>query len=195
MHRIKWAALGAGATAAAAVGGYLFATHGLGRGDGLVGPVAEAARRALETGDLRWVLKWVSPAHETEVRALFAKVLETRKQGGQVRELADRAFREHLVRLHEIEKSVDVREPAPVEPAVALADEAVASGNLVPLQAALGASLERALRQRFARVAEAKPHADENVAKGRAYVAAYVDFVHLAEKIYAELESTETAAH
>jgi hypothetical protein len=45
----------------------------------------------------------------------------------------------------------------------------------------LAETTEQGLRQRFARALEARPHASDSVAKGRAYVAAYVAFVHHAK--------------
>jgi hypothetical protein len=189
MRSIKWAALGAGATAAAAVGGFLFATRALAHCDTLSGPVISAARTALDAGDVTPVLKWVKPEQEAEIKALFKKVLAVRAKGGDAKELADRAFFENLVRVHRAGEGAPFTGliATPSDPGLAAADEALETGNLAALQKRLGDGLKAALEEKFRRVAEAKPHADENVAKGRAYVAAYVEFVHFVERLEAEL--------
>jgi hypothetical protein len=43
---------------------------------------------------------------------------------------------------------------------------------------------EHGIRERFARAAEAKKHARGSVERGRAYVAAYVEFMHYAERLH-----------
>jgi uncharacterized protein DUF6448 len=198
MRRLTWAALGATATAAAAIGGFLFAQRALAHCDTLSGPVVAAAKRALETGDLTPVLKWIRAADESEIRALFKKALTVRKLGGDARDLADRAFFENVVRVHRTGEGAPFEglkpEAAAIEPAIAIADEALETGNLAGLQAALGGVVERAVKERFDRVVAAKPHAEESVAKGRAYVAAYVDYVHFVEKLHAQTGGEATAA-
>ena len=189
MRSIKWAALGAGATAAAAVGGFLFAQRALAHCDTLSGPVIASAKLALESGDVKHVLKWVRPDDEAEIRTLFRKVLSVRKQGGEAKELADRAFFENLVRVHRAGEGAAYTglKATPADPGLAAADAALESGNLAALQERLSGEMKSALTERFRRVAEAKPHADENVAKGREYVAAYVDFVHFVERLESEV--------
>jgi len=199
MRRLTWAALGATASAAAALGGVLFATRALAHCDTLEGPVVSAARRALDAGDVGPILKWIRPEDEKEVRTLFAKVLAVRKLGGPAKELAERALFENVVRLHRAGEGESYTGIAPegatLEPGIALADEALETGSLDALKAKLGGSLDAALEERFRRVAEAKPHAEENVAKGRAYVAAYVDFIHFVERLHGELEAPAGAPH
>lgn len=44
--------------------------------------------------------------------------------------------------------------------------------------------VEDGIRQRFAKALEVKAHADDDVAAGRGFVAAYVDFVHYVEGLH-----------
>ncbi len=52
-----------------------------------------------------------------------------------------------------------------------------------PLVKLLTAEVDEGLRHRFGQAAEARKHAAESVEKGRQYVAAYVDFMHYAERL------------
>ena len=49
--------------------------------DTLDGPVIQAARQALDTGNVDLVLVWIQPKDEAEIRSGFAKTLEVRMQG------------------------------------------------------------------------------------------------------------------
>ena len=68
--------------------------------DALDGPVVQAAKQALELGDVTPALKWVSGDQEQEIRTVFAQTLEVRGVTDEARDLADRFFFETLVRIH-----------------------------------------------------------------------------------------------
>jgi len=68
--------------------------------DTLEGPVVESARKALASGDITPLLKWVAADDEQMIRTAFQKTLEVRKLGTQARDLADMYFFETLVRIH-----------------------------------------------------------------------------------------------
>jgi hypothetical protein len=50
----------------------------------------------------------------------------------------------------------------------------------------LTTQVEHGLRERFVRAAEARKHAALDVGKGREFVAAYVEFMHYAERLDAD---------
>lgn len=159
--------------------------------DTLDGPVVVDARTALERGEVSPVLRWVRASDEPEIRAAFDRTLAVRALGPGARELADRSFLETLVRVHRAGEGAPYTglEPAgsPVDPAVRLADQAIAAGSPAHLEEAITGHFHAALEQRWQELAEAKARADESVAAGRRYVAAYVDFVHYAEKVHAAI--------
>ena len=70
-----------------------------------------------------------------------------------------------------------------IAPAVAAADKALAAGSVDELSAKIGDAVRDGIRRRFAEVVEAKEHADESVEGGRAFVEAYVEYVHFVEGI------------
>ena len=68
--------------------------------DGLDGPVVQAARRALESGNANYVLVWVKPGAEAEIKQVFQQALAVRKLGPAAKDLADRHFFETVVLIH-----------------------------------------------------------------------------------------------
>lgn len=154
--------------------------------DTLDGPVVSAAKKALEKGDVTPVLKWVRQAEEPQVKEAFKKTLAVRAKGPEARELADQYFFETLVRLHRAGEGAPYTglKTEPVEPAVAAADQALASGKVDHLVNEISEAVAKGIRQRFAQTHEAKGHAEESVAAGRKFVAAYVEFTHYVEKLH-----------
>lgn len=164
--------------------------------DTVDGPVVKDGRSALATGDITPVLKWVRAADEAEVRGTFASAVRVRSAGGEARELADRLFFETVVRLHrqgEGAPFTGLKPAGHVEPAVALADEALEEGDAAKLLAATTRRVSVGVKARFERVLAAKAHAGESVAAGREFVAAYVDYIHVLETIFRV--AGEGAAH
>lgn len=154
--------------------------------DTMSGPVVSAARVALKDGDVTPILRWVQPQFESEVRAAFNRTIAVRSKGPEVAALADQWFFETLVRLHrqgEGEPFTALRNE-PVEPLLALADEAIVQKSPEQLKKTVIEDLTATIDTRFRDVLEAKKHADESVENGRRYVAAYVAFMHAVEAMH-----------
>ncbi|MGE5277764.1 MAG: DUF6448 family protein [Acidobacteriota bacterium] len=160
------------------------------------GPVVAAAKVALAEGDITPVLKWVKPEAESEIRAAFARALAVRGKGPEAQALADQYFFENLVRIHRAGEGAPYTGilPAgtPIEPAIALADQALDSGNADKLVKAITHHVEEGIRERFARAAAAKKQADASVTAGREFVEAYVEFTHYVERLH--LDATTSAS-
>lgn len=156
--------------------------------DTMNGPVVASARQAIAAADVTPVLKWVKPEYEPEVRTAFGRTLRVRPLSAEARELADQYFFETAVRLHragEGEPYTGLKNEPP-EPVIAKADAALESGDLEGLvPAGINKDVADSLRARFARVQATKLHADDSIAAGREYVAAYVDFMHHVEEALA----------
>jgi hypothetical protein len=164
--------------------------------DGLDGPVVKAARAALEARNVALVAIWVQPADEPEIRRAFEQTLVVRSLSALAKELADRFFFETVVRVHR------AGEGAPytglkaagrdLGPAIPAADKALEERSLEPLVTLLTDTMRDRLRQHFNEVMSARTVDVADVAAGREYVRAYVEFIHFVERIY---ETTSTAAH
>lgn len=104
--------------------------------DTLDGPVVSAARQALDTGNVKLALVWVQEKDEAELRQAFQKASAARKSGGAAQELADRYFFETLVRVHRAGEGAPytgLKPAGEIEPPIAAADKALASGQLQPV--------------------------------------------------------------
>ena len=156
--------------------------------DGLDGPVVKAAQRALETRNPALVLIWVQEQNEPEIRKAFKQTLAVRALSSQARELADRFFFETLVRVHRAGEGAPFTGLKPagrdLGPAIPAADEAVRVGSVEPVRHLLTVAIQERLRQQFGEVMATKTFDPEDVAAGRAYVKAYVEFIHFVELLY-----------
>jgi hypothetical protein len=162
--------------------------------DTLDGPVVQAAVIALEKEDVTPVLKWVQDDDEDEIRAAFDKTLAVRSLGKEAKELADMYFFETLVRIHRAGEGAPFTGLKPgeeVDPAVALADKALESGSADKLVEVLTQAMANGIHERFRHARETLAHADDSVAAGREFVAAYVSFTHFVEGLHAMIKGVE----
>jgi hypothetical protein len=171
-------------------------TRALAHCDGMDGPVVTAAQRALDTRNPALVLIWVQPDDEREIQRAFDQTLAVRALGPEARDLADRFFFETLVRLHR------AGEGAPftglkaagrdLGPAIPAADTAIRTRSAEPVVHLLAGAVQEAVREQFDKVIAAQGFDPDDVVAGRAYVGAYVEFLHLVERLY---EATTTVPH
>lgn len=161
--------------------------------DTLDGPVILDARKAIEAKDITPVLKWVKPKDEKVVRVAFQKMLTGRKKSADV---AEHTFFETLVKVHRAGEGApfDGLKPAgAVEPAVAEADKALASGSSDAVVKLITDDVAAGIKKRFEHAAAMYKHKDESVAQGREFVAAYVNFTHYVERLHQD--ATGKGAH
>ncbi len=164
--------------------------------DTLDGPVVQAARTALDSGNITPVLKWVHKPDEGAIKEAFEKTLGVRKLSPQAKQLADMYFFETLVRLHRAAEGAPftgLKPAGEVEPVVAAADKAIENGSLDDLTKEISTLVQNGMRQRFDRVVKAKKEMDRSVEAGREYVEAYVEFVHYVERLHND--ALGSAAH
>jgi hypothetical protein len=155
------------------------------------GPIIPEARAALEKGDVTPILKWVKPENEAEIRAAFTKAVAVRAKGPEAKELADQYFLETLVRIHRAGEGAPYTgiKDEPVEPIVAMADKALAEGSADAMIGKMSGHMAAAIRERFAKALQARQTKDNSVEAGRAFVEAYVLYVHYVEGIHAAIMS------
>lgn len=162
--------------------------------DTLDGPVVKSAQKALETGQLGPVLAWVKGEDEAAIKAAFAETQAVRKLGSQAQALADRYFFETLVRLHRAGEGApyDGLKPAglPQSAGLTAAERAIGTGKADTLTKHLAAATKDGVAERFAEL-RALPPPGADPAKGRAWVAKYVAFIHYVTGI----ESALAAGH
>lgn len=177
-------------SAVAAVSGALLLASGsaFAHCDGLDGPVAKAAHKALDAGNVNQVLIWVQKNNEAEIKEAFDHAISVRKLGPAARDLADRYFLETLVRVHRAGEGAPYTGLQPagrdLGPAVPAADRAIETGSVEPVVKLLTDAVKHGTHGQFQSVTAAKTFAKDDVAAGRRYVAAYVEYVHYVERLY-----------
>jgi hypothetical protein len=156
--------------------------------DTLDGPVVADARKALESGNVAVVLKWVAAQDEPEVRAAFAQAQAVRRLSEDAKKLADRYFFETVVRIHRMGEGAPYTGLKPAgtqtDPGIRAADTAIESGSVNALLQRMSEEVAQGIQRRFATLMDKKAHASESVARGREYVAAYVEFIHYVESLH-----------
>ena len=156
--------------------------------DTMDGPVVKAAKQALQSGNVNYILPWVAEADEPQIRAAFAQARKVRKLSPEAKKLADNYFFETLVRIHRAGEGAPYTGLKPagseVNPAVAAADRAFESGAAEELSALLTEAVKAGVQARFAEAMEAQSKQVNDVAARRRGVHGYVEFVHYVEGIY-----------
>lgn len=165
--------------------------------DTLSGPVVSAARDALESGNASLVLIWVQPGDEAAIREELTRARSARTAGGAAREAADRRFFETLVRIHRAGEGAPYTGIKPADtdvgPAVAAADRSLAAGSVDDVRAVLTDAARAGIERHFRTVMDRKTFDPNDVASGRAFVKAYVEYTHYAEGLYEK--AAAAAAH
>ncbi len=155
--------------------------------DSMDGPVVNAARAALEQGTDKLVLGWVRPQDEAQISAAFARALEVRRAGGEARALADLWFFETVVRIHREGEGAAYTglKPAGLQPApgIVAAEKALTTGSVEELAPKLAEDVAAAVRERFEQALALASHDPHDVSAARAYVHAYVEYIHFVEAL------------
>jgi Family of unknown function (DUF6448) len=154
--------------------------------DTMDGPVVKTARAALDANDVSPVLAWVKPADEPEIRAAFRKAIDARRTRRASHEPSDRPFLETVVRVHRAGEGAPYiglkAAGATLTAAVRAADVAVEAKDGSPVEQILVDAVASGLRRRFA-APSALESPGSDVAAGRRWVDAYVEYVHYVERL------------
>ena len=160
--------------------------------DSIDGPVAKAAQKALDTGNVNLALPYAPAKAEPEIKAAFAQSLKVRTLGPEAKALADRAFVETTVRLHRAGEGAAYTglKPAGLDygPAIPAAERAVTTGELKQVKAVIDEEIEHGLHTRLDHALEAQkaslePTKAGDVAAARERASAELGFVTYVESL------------
>lgn len=156
--------------------------------DSMNGPVVKAAEKALETGNLNYVLVWVRSEDEKEIKAMFDKVNKVRALGSGAKELADMYFFETVVRVHRMGEGVGYTglKPAGYKPeeGIEAADMAVENNSTDKILSRLDEKYYSKINKIFNDLQTKKNYRINDLNAGREYVELYVRFIHYIEGLY-----------
>jgi hypothetical protein len=157
------------------------------------GPVAIAAREALETGEPSKVLIWVGPEQEAELKAAYELSKDARGEGGTAAILAERYLVEAAIRLHREAEGLPFdgvkAASTPLPRDIVVADEAIAAGSSEAVLGMLRSDLEAEVRDLFEAVKRAEQQRGASIDKGREWVDAYVRYVGFVHGLHATIEA------
>ena len=159
--------------------------------DSYDGPVIKVAREALATNNVNLVLKWVSEKDEKEITTLFKKTYELKNGDNEIYAIVEKHFFETLVRLHRATEGVGytgLKPAGSASPIVIMADKSIESQSVDELASKFTSHIEKVVREKYEKVQKLSVVKNESLEKGRAYVAAYVDYTHTLEGIHGIIE-------
>jgi phosphotransacetylase len=152
------------------------------------GPVIEAAQRALDEGNLNYVLIWVQKENEPEIKRVFDQTMTVRKLNPAANALADRYFFETLVRVHRAGEGATFTGLKPtgddLGPAIPAADKALRDGKSAELIQLLRSAIDENVQRHFEAALKKRDFDKNDVEAGRRFVKAYVEYVHCVEALY-----------
>ncbi len=170
--------------------------------DTLNGPVVLAAKKALEAGNVNYVLIWVPKEAESELKHAFEKTLAVSKLGNEAKELAEYWFYETAVRLHragEGEGFTGLKPEGKLDPIVQKAEHAIEVDTAHEFVDIIKRAVEVELNERFEKVLHTKNYEVNDVDAGRKFIEAYIGFViyahHLFESLSASHHLDEKSKH
>lgn len=160
--------------------------------DSMDGPVVKAAENALDMGDVKHVLSYVSQQDEGELKDAFEKTLSVRELSGEAAELADYWFFETVVRLHRKgeEESYTGLKSAGTDwgPVIPKIDQAIETENIDELLDFLLNFIREDIKGRFEDVLSKKDYDEGDVEDARDYINAREEFIKYASKFYDYVE-------
>ncbi len=159
--------------------------------DSYDGPVIIDAYKALETNNVNLLLKWVSESQEAEIKDLFRKTYNLKSGDKEIYTIVEKHFLETLVRLHRETEGAPftgLKPAGQVAPIVQMADNSIETQSVQELNRRFLGHIERVVNEKFQTVNQLSAQKDNSVEQGRAYVEAYVDYVHLLVGIHGMLE-------
>lgn len=156
--------------------------------DTMEGPVVKASQKALETGNINYVLIWVQARDEQAIKTLFEKVLRVRKLNDEAKELADMYFFETVVRIHRLGEGEPYTGIKPLgyhpEEGIEAADVAIEKNSLSEVLAHIPEAKQNEVKKLYTDLQSKMNYNINDIAAGRKYVAAYVHFIHYVEAMF-----------
>lgn len=162
--------------------------------DTLDGPVVLAAKKALDTGNVNWLLPWIYEGGEEQVRSAFNKVLEVHKlKNASAIELADLWLFETAVRVHREGEGAPYTglksaglDNGPIIPRVERALEKDDPQEIIDF---LQHQVEHAIKERFQKIIERKEYDINDVHAARTFVQSYLGLTLFSHHLYLWIKS------
>ncbi|WP_051286116.1 DUF6448 family protein [Salinimicrobium terrae] len=166
-------------------------TESLAHCDRKNGPVAVAAREALQTENIDKILIWVGEKQEEELREKFQQSVQVYKKGGESKQLAEEYFMETSVRLHREAEGLPftgLKDAQPNPEDIEAAENALDSGNIDPVVSLLSEEINQKVTHWFRKAREAKENRSSSIEAGREWVDTYVRYITYIHGLYQTIQ-------
>jgi hypothetical protein len=159
------------------------------------GPVMKAAKIALETGNVNYVLIWVPEESENQLKNLLEKTFCKRRDGKDVQDVTIDWYFKTVSRLHRSGERVLYTciksEGLDENQIVVNLERAIEIGDVEEIMGGIPNTREGNLRQRLRNVMDKRNYDVNNIAAGRAYVSAFIDFIVYVHNLSASIPGEE----
>ncbi|ETI88157.1 MAG: DUF6448 family protein [Clostridium butyricum] len=153
--------------------------------DTMDGPTVADGKKAIESNNVNYVLKWVTPENEKEISEIFDLSMKAKDLSPEAKEISENYFFENLVRLHRTAEGEPFTGLKPsgtaIDEKVLAADKSIEVGNLSPIENLVEKDKVPELKERFEKVMDLKDYDVNDVEAGREYIEAYVSYFKFAE--------------
>lgn len=160
--------------------------------DSMDGPVVKAAEMALDMENVNYILPYVLPEDEEELKDAHEKTLIVRELSADAAELADYWFFETAVRLHRKgdEKPYNGLKPAGMDwgPIIPKVDQAIETENVNELLDFLLNFIREDIESRFDDVISKKDYDINDMEDARDYINSRLEFIDYTKKFYKYIE-------
>lgn len=156
------------------------------------GPVAQDALEALQKGQIDPVAIWVGPEEMNELENVFQESLAAYRMGGNAKNVAERYFMSTAIRLHRMAEGfpfTGLKSAKPLPEDIALAEKALETGELEPVNAFLAEEIEAQTERLFEQVLEKREEKRESVEAGREWADAYVKYIVFVHDLHKRIKS------
>jgi hypothetical protein len=149
------------------------------------GPLLNAAKMALKTGNVNYVLAWIPEESEKKMKNLFEKTFCKQRAGKDEQDVAINWYFKTVNRFHCAgnQSLSDCRENARFDEWVLIVQKAIETGDETEVIRLVPKTSENDVIYRFRDVMEKKNPDANNVAAGRAYVVAFIDFIRYFHRV------------
>ena len=147
--------------------------------DEMQGPVVKAAKMALETGNVNYILIWLPEKSENTIKNLLEKTCCIRSSKMNMRNQTYDWYFETVNRIYLSSRSPDYYTTQSRGLAGKLflkIDRAIESGDFEEIRDIIPVTHEADAKQRFQQIMNMSNYPVNNIQSGRAYVSAFFDF-------------------
>ena len=161
--------------------------------DTMDGPVVTAARKAVETGNVKLILPFAPEKAEAEIRRAFEKTIAVRKQGNvEARDVADLWFYETVVRLHREGEGAGYTglKPAGLDwgPVLPKVDKAIEKGDPEEVIEFLSHAVADQIQDRFKRFTATRNYDPNDVTAAREHIEAMLGLELYSHHLYMNIK-------